>query len=314
MAYAILRNHKTEHNEHHDLESFFYVFIYVCVLFNGPNGSLEKRCRLPKFMKYWMTLPYKEAGTIKIGLIHNPEDGLPAEIADSFTSYFKNMLGVAEKLRKACAQNAGHDEFIAILRDCLDGLPETDPVPGPLPPDNYKRYGTFDGAALCPDLPEKANQNPNTDSVSNSCDEIEDGTDNDNELDLKGPKEYGNLERDKPVHVDERDENPFLDNFAPGNIAGPPSSVPISGGKNMMIGNSIPLASLDEAMSQLSLRRKAQTPAGSIQLEAPTRSTILSDAIRAGEAGSPDKIYKNTRLQNRPLLPKPETRVSHKFL
>ena len=53
MAEQILRMPDTKHTAAHDLESFFYVLLYMCTMLFGPNSS-QKAENIPHFISNWM--------------------------------------------------------------------------------------------------------------------------------------------------------------------------------------------------------------------------------------------------------------------
>lgn len=65
-----MQDQDTEHTIFHDLESFLYISIYVCVRYDGPGGSLNKT-PMPEFLANWLfTEDYKTIGTSKFRMIN----------------------------------------------------------------------------------------------------------------------------------------------------------------------------------------------------------------------------------------------------
>lgn len=52
MAFEILQGQDIKHTALHDLESFFYILLFICVRFGGPCGHTSSK-ELPEFMASW---------------------------------------------------------------------------------------------------------------------------------------------------------------------------------------------------------------------------------------------------------------------
>jgi hypothetical protein len=99
MALEImLKNGKTFcHNIRHDLESVFYVLIWVCCLMEGPEVERRDPFSLP--VREWanMNLKLHKLGLIKLSHLANFE----GSILNHFTSYWHDFKPFMRKLKSA---------------------------------------------------------------------------------------------------------------------------------------------------------------------------------------------------------------------
>jgi hypothetical protein len=85
-----------------DLESFFYVFTWICVLYNGPNGALVSPPEdNTSIVHGWGEAAIRTGGlahamNAKNTFIHAPN----RIIEEQFTPYFRNLKPLAKKWRK----------------------------------------------------------------------------------------------------------------------------------------------------------------------------------------------------------------------
>jgi Fungal protein kinase len=87
---------KESHTYRHDLESFFYVFLWICIIYRGPN---KERRKIPKEIKEWILGDFKSIAKIKKGQMD--ANGFK-DIVKLFSNYFsrhKVLKSVAWKLR-----------------------------------------------------------------------------------------------------------------------------------------------------------------------------------------------------------------------
>uniref|UniRef100_A0A8H7TVW9 EKC/KEOPS complex subunit BUD32 n=1 Tax=Bionectria ochroleuca TaxID=29856 RepID=A0A8H7TVW9_BIOOC len=84
-----------QHSFMHDLESFFWVILWLCIHYNGPGQSRV----VPGFDK-WNTAPLNELATLKLGTVMNVPF-FTKVITENFTAYYMPMVPVISKLRKA---------------------------------------------------------------------------------------------------------------------------------------------------------------------------------------------------------------------
>ena len=77
MAQDLLLNTRKPHKPEYDLESMFYIIIYMCILQEGPNGMEKTEGRIPSFLYDWLhpeTITEQGLGTAKLGLINYSSD------------------------------------------------------------------------------------------------------------------------------------------------------------------------------------------------------------------------------------------------
>lgn len=113
VSLSVLRQVTEKKNEpsplHHeiedDLEAFFYVFIWICVLYAGPNGVLSAAPQNDQsIIQTWgeaaMRSGLENARRAKNEFIYAPNHTIPGE----FSEYFKNLAPLAiewhEEVRK----------------------------------------------------------------------------------------------------------------------------------------------------------------------------------------------------------------------
>ena len=125
MAAEILQNLKAVHNVKHDLESFFYVMIYIFVKFDGPNGEMSE-AKMPDFLDFWLTSNnLRQMGDAKKGMLKDSTLMFKMNYADHFSPYFRFLSKDMNRIRQLLGTGkVTHDKFIAILRDMVKNLPE----------------------------------------------------------------------------------------------------------------------------------------------------------------------------------------------
>ncbi|RMZ86345.1 hypothetical protein DV736_g6434, partial [Chaetothyriales sp. CBS 134916] len=96
MAIEALRsmNRDIQHTYRHDLESFFYVFLSVCVNYGWLREQQPKRNPL----RGWYTLPYENIVAAKTG--HMVRDNFEDIILTKFSPTFEGVKGLARNLRE----------------------------------------------------------------------------------------------------------------------------------------------------------------------------------------------------------------------
>ncbi|TRM60816.1 hypothetical protein BD626DRAFT_632260 [Schizophyllum amplum] len=143
MAWEILKNgDKIPHEPRHDLESFLYVLILVCICHSGPNRQYRRDFDLPKSrFGRWMDLDayLSDIGSAKEAVMCLPKNGLPDEfpafIDELFDPYFEDLKPCVHELREVILGPASsnpramHCEVLGILQRYIDQLshPDGDP-------------------------------------------------------------------------------------------------------------------------------------------------------------------------------------------
>ncbi|KAG2064011.1 hypothetical protein BDR04DRAFT_1122868 [Suillus decipiens] len=125
---------KIKHTHHDDLESMFYVFAWICIMFKGPMG--EERCledimdRDPEKMEMW--LPERWHGmpgevTQKAEAKHYffLGDSMKSCIGEQFAPYFKKLVPLAEEwydLMGAKKMKVEFDEVVSLFNKHINDL------------------------------------------------------------------------------------------------------------------------------------------------------------------------------------------------
>lgn len=124
-----------------DLESFFYTFMWLCVLHDGPNGSARTWPEDDDFIIYaWGESAMRPGGLItarnaKSHFIYSPN----SIIDKQFTPYFHNLKPLAKEWKELVKEedqrrhsghsgspNAMHQKVINLLHKHADNLPDFD--------------------------------------------------------------------------------------------------------------------------------------------------------------------------------------------
>jgi Fungal protein kinase len=79
------------HTYRHDLESFFYVFVWLCIAYDGPN---KRRNPLPAVLEEWSMGSYDAIARLKQGAMVRWE-----ETEKSFSEYFYSNHKVIDAVR-----------------------------------------------------------------------------------------------------------------------------------------------------------------------------------------------------------------------
>jgi hypothetical protein len=134
MAYEILqKGSQIAHRASHDLESLFYVLIWICVNYTGPRGAMRKdwdvmrdAAPLGRWLNPWKD--FLEVADTKLGQFTYANQ-FESQILPLFSDYFGNLKQCCLDLRGIFypAQGPGpdvkHQEMLSILQRALDRLP-----------------------------------------------------------------------------------------------------------------------------------------------------------------------------------------------
>lgn len=130
MAYEILYfGGNIEHQPHHDLESLFYVFIWICITYEGPKQKHRKirdftdECS-PLYQwfsgKSFMTTAETKKGQMDPIMWKTGK----ARLLQEFTAYFEDFKTCAIELNHAFfgqeEHRVTHEELITIFQSALD--------------------------------------------------------------------------------------------------------------------------------------------------------------------------------------------------
>jgi hypothetical protein len=103
MAIGVLYGEK--HSFMHDLESFFWVFFWICIHYNGPN---EKSRVVSRFEK-WNYVDMEELAELKKGTVSHEGD-FKKTMDENFTPYYHLLRPLMNRLRKVVFPNGGRWE------------------------------------------------------------------------------------------------------------------------------------------------------------------------------------------------------------
>ena len=94
MAIEVLKG--ISHTYRHDLESFLYVFVWLCIV-RGFSLYGEDQKMIPKVLQSWCIGTYKEIASTKIGLMDKNE--FEEVVVAEFPPQFKHASKVAKEVR-----------------------------------------------------------------------------------------------------------------------------------------------------------------------------------------------------------------------
>ncbi|KAF5327224.1 hypothetical protein D9619_005083 [Psilocybe cf. subviscida] len=147
MAIEILKGQTTSHGAHHDLESLFYVLVWICVFYRGPNNS-------PRFRPVDEdTADWTGIKDIQMSTIANSKTGI-FKAADDFgnyleanaATYFRNLIPCLQELRAIFfnkSSPATHQKMIEILERHRNTLPEVEDWVEDEKPAHAKKRGRY---------------------------------------------------------------------------------------------------------------------------------------------------------------------------
>ncbi|RSL42383.1 hypothetical protein CEP54_015501 [Fusarium duplospermum] len=83
-----------QHSFMHDLESFFWVLLWICIHYNGPGEN-----RVVQEFDKWNYVDMKELAKLKLGTV--AKEGIFLEtISDNFTQHYEPLIPLLNGLRK----------------------------------------------------------------------------------------------------------------------------------------------------------------------------------------------------------------------
>jgi hypothetical protein len=97
MAIHLLEGKKVPHIPLYDLQSFFFVFVWVCITFEGPQMPLPK---LPSVLRYWVDHPMEVVATYKRGQLLT-DTVFKEQLISQFTPFFGDLCDLARNFRNA---------------------------------------------------------------------------------------------------------------------------------------------------------------------------------------------------------------------
>lgn len=137
------------HRDVHDLESFFWVFVWMCLKYQGPNhdpadlkAQTVTKQRFATLTKLLKCNTLDDGGSQKLGVLADCKNAL--RLADAIDPYWHKIIPWLRKLAVVISNGRSFDEavrngdppttvdershakFLEILRDAYDSLPEND--------------------------------------------------------------------------------------------------------------------------------------------------------------------------------------------
>ena len=139
MAIELLLQKKgIRHTPQHDLESLFFVLIYLCTNLSGPGAirtqeELRQHSTIPLSAWFNVAASLHQLGTNKAGALCFFEEN----IVRCFSPYFDELQPCIRNIFKAIYGNrrpgtpsdVSHDTIIDIFTEALDGLAPEVPLP-----------------------------------------------------------------------------------------------------------------------------------------------------------------------------------------
>ena len=128
MAVELLWDPNAPHTVKFDLESFFYVLVYICASYTGPLGALVAEDDRPEFLIEWLyPTDYKALGFVKCAQLRMPLYQWRQMVSGTFPPYWNPLKICVGKLRKIVRKrNPIHVEMVDVLREALRHLPLDD--------------------------------------------------------------------------------------------------------------------------------------------------------------------------------------------
>ncbi|KAB8227915.1 protein kinase family protein [Aspergillus alliaceus] len=102
MAIGLLLGEK--HSFMHDLESFFWVILWICIHYDGPSVARV----VPRFEK-WNYVDMEELAELKKGAVAHEGDFI-SMVNDNFTEFYKPLVPWVNRLRKVVFPSGGRWE------------------------------------------------------------------------------------------------------------------------------------------------------------------------------------------------------------
>jgi hypothetical protein len=85
----------TKHLPIYDLQSFFYVFIWICIIYKAPD---QPCIELPPILKHWTDLGHTNISAHKLKHTLN-SNWFRGSIGEAFTAYFADLVDFADEFR-----------------------------------------------------------------------------------------------------------------------------------------------------------------------------------------------------------------------
>ena len=167
MSHRILRDPDTRHTVADDLESFFYVLLYITMMFGGP-GQSQKKENIPFFIHTWLYEPdLRKIGLEKYALCMTPPQAFRDQFLIHVQDYFKEFIPCLARLHNLFYQytineydpkyEPTHEKYLEILNETKALAPFTEPEDGESEVNIKKsRLNSLGASYDIPDLVDKA--------------------------------------------------------------------------------------------------------------------------------------------------------------
>ena len=169
MSHRILCNPDNRHTVADDLESFFYILLYITMMFGGP-GQSQKKENIPYFIHSWLYEPeMRKIGLKKYAICSNSPQVFSSQFLVHVQDYFKEFIPCLERLHLIfhlyvtsdydSKYEPTHEMFLKVFHETKAMAPFTEPE-GPENEVNIKksRLTSLGGCADIPDLVDKAEE------------------------------------------------------------------------------------------------------------------------------------------------------------
>lgn len=123
------------HTIAHDLESLFYVVLWICTYYSGPRGKRRKFDKLPQ-LELWIELSASALAAQKRGQLDDFEDILKEidpyfnDIKDVLRDFYKAIwkrddMSDDDRARRV-SSTVSHDDVITLLKKGIETLAKSD--------------------------------------------------------------------------------------------------------------------------------------------------------------------------------------------
>ncbi|KAK7019875.1 hypothetical protein R3P38DRAFT_2970712, partial [Favolaschia claudopus] len=128
MAIEMLRRGaKIQHHPDHDLESFLYVLIWICVHYAGPKGVVRQNFNIyHSSLEPWVNgTSYNTIGIAKWCSMTDDDDW--KEVLSCFAPYFEPFKTCVTAWRKLfCDKQLNNEEIFQVLQTAIDSLDDSE--------------------------------------------------------------------------------------------------------------------------------------------------------------------------------------------
>jgi hypothetical protein len=130
MSISVLQ--KKDHKPEHDLESLFYVLVWICSLYTGPGKPREGLDKLshellPVLDWADSQRSFQQIADLKKGHVLQSED-FQERVLQYYSEYFRPLKQCCENLRQLFFPSrdpaVDHKQFIIVLQEALKTLPK----------------------------------------------------------------------------------------------------------------------------------------------------------------------------------------------